>query len=41
MRRVRYADSAIRFTFSKVVMPENEEEDLSLNVEETFAGSRV
>ena len=38
MRRVRYADSAVRFTFSNVVMPENEEENLSLNVEENIRG---
>ena len=38
MRRVRYADSAVRFTFSNVVMPENEEENLSQNVEENIRG---
>jgi hypothetical protein len=38
MRCVRYADLAVRFTFSNVVMPENEEENLSRNVEENIRG---
>jgi hypothetical protein len=38
MRRVRYSDLAVRFTFSNVVIPENEEENLSRNVEENIRG---